>query len=70
MKILVTGTSGYLGQWIVKHLLDNNHSVIAIGRKHERIDERAEQIAADIFSTIDSYQIFGEPDTLLHLGMA
>ena len=67
MNILVTGASGYLGQGIVKHLLDNNHSVIAIGRKPERIDERAERIAADIFSTADPYKIFGEPDVLLHL---
>lgn len=67
MKILVTGASGYLGQGIVKHLLDNNHSVIAIGRKPERVDERAERIAADIFSTPDPYKTFGEPGVLLHL---
>ena len=62
MKILVTGASGYLGQGIVKHLLDNNHRVIAIGRKPERIDNRAERIAADIFSTAEPYKAFGEPD--------
>ena len=67
MKILVTGASGYLGQGIVKHLLDNNHSVIAIGRKPERIDNRAERIAEDIFTTADPYKMFGEPDVLLHL---
>ena len=67
MKILVTGASGYLGQGIVKHLLDNNHSVIAIGRKPERIDKRAEQVATDIFTTTDPYKSFGEPDVLLHL---
>lgn len=67
MKILVTGASGYLGQGIVRHILDNKHSVIAIGRKPERIDERAERIAADIFSTPDPYKTFGEPDVLLHL---
>ena len=67
MKILVTGASGYLGQGIVKHLLDNHHSVIAIGRKPERIDNRAERIVADIFATDDPYREFGEPDVLLHL---
>ena len=67
MKILVTGASGYLGQGIVRHLLDNKHSVIAIGRKPERIDERAERIAVDIFTTADPYEAFGEPDALLHL---
>ena len=67
MKILVTGANGYLGQGIVKHLLDNNHSIIAIGRKQERIDKRAERIAADIFSTAEPFREFGEPDVLLHL---
>ena len=67
MKILVTGASGYLGQGIVKHLLDNNHRVIAIARKPERIDNRAKRIAADIFSTAEPYKAFGEPDVLLHL---
>ena len=67
MKILVTGASGYLGQGIVKHLLDNNHSVIAIGRNPEQIDKRARRIAADIFFTDEPYREFGEPDVLLHL---
>ena len=67
MKTLVSGASGYLGQGIVKHLLDNNHSVIAIGRKQERIDSRAEGVEADIFTTDDPYREFGEPDVLFHL---
>ena len=29
MKILVTGANGYLGQGIVKELLDNGHNVVA-----------------------------------------
>lgn len=29
MKILVTGANGYLGQGVVKALLDNGHSVVA-----------------------------------------
>lgn len=67
MKILITGASGYLGQGIVRHLLDNDHRVIAIGRKPERIDSRAERIAEDIFTTSDPYKTFGKPDVLLHL---
>lgn len=67
MKTLVSGASGYWGQGIVKHLLDNNHSVIAIGRKQERIDSRAERVEADIFTTDDPYREFGEPDVLFHL---
>nr|MCR5639685.1 NAD-dependent epimerase/dehydratase family protein [Lachnospiraceae bacterium] len=29
MKILVTGANGYLGQGIVKHILDHGHEVVA-----------------------------------------
>ncbi len=67
MKILVTGASGYLGQGIVRHLLDNHHNVIAIGRKPERIDERAAKISADIFAEENPFEAFGKPDVLLHL---
>ena len=34
MKILVTGANGYLGQGILKGLLDNGHEVVA--RSEER----------------------------------
>ena len=67
MKILVTGASGYLGQGIVRHLLDNHHNVIAIGRKPERIDERAAKISADLFAEENPFEAFGKPDVLLHL---
>ena len=29
MKVLVTGANGYLGQGVVKALLENGHSVVA-----------------------------------------
>ena len=32
MKIFVTGANGFLGQHLIKLLLDNNYSVIATGR--------------------------------------
>ena len=45
MKILVTGANGYLGQGIVKHLLDCGHYVIAADFNVDRVDERAERMA-------------------------
>lgn len=67
MKIIVTGANGYLGQGIVKHLLDCGHTVVATGRKLDHVDEKAIKVTCDIFSVKDPYQYFGEPDVLLHL---
>ena len=67
MRVLVTGANGYLGQGIVKHLLDNGHDVIATGRKLDRVDGRAEKKECDLFSVKDPYRFFDCPDVLVHL---
>ncbi|WP_261806929.1 NAD-dependent epimerase/dehydratase family protein [Lapidilactobacillus luobeiensis] len=67
MKILVTGANGYLGQGIVKAILDNGHSVIATDFKTQFIDDRAEKIAGNLFEVEDPYTTFGKPDVLLDL---
>lgn len=67
MKILVTGANGYLGQGIVRHILDCGYQVIATDIMVDHVDERAEKIACDLFSVSDPYSFFGQPDTLLHL---
>ena len=67
MKILITGANGYLGQGVVKALLDNGHSVVAADFKTTYVDERAEKIDCDLFSVEDPYTYFGKPDVLLHL---
>ena len=68
MKILVTGANGYLGQGIVKHLLDCGHYVIAADFNVDHVDVRAERMACDLFSITDNpYEYFKEPDILLHL---
>jgi dTDP-6-deoxy-L-talose 4-dehydrogenase (NAD+) len=67
MKILVTGANGYLGQGIVKHLLDHNVDVIATDFKMDYVDERADKIECDLFTVEDPYNFFGKPDVLLHL---
>ena len=49
MKILVTGANGYLGQGIVKAILDSGNEVIATDFKSEHIDDRAEKKACNLF---------------------
>lgn len=67
MKILVTGANGYLGQGIVKRLLDNGHEVIAASRSMMYVDKRAVQVAGNIFDFDDPYNAYGHPDIMLHL---
>lgn len=67
MRILVTGANGYLGQGIVKHILDTGNEVVAADFSVEHIDERADRRACDLFSIDDPYKFFGKPDVLLHL---
>lgn len=44
MKILVTGANGYLGQGVVKALLDNGHSVVAADFKTNYVDRFDQEI--------------------------
>lgn len=67
MKILVTGASGYLGQGIVKHIIDCGNEVVATDYTVDYIDNRAQRIACDLFSIDDPYTFFGQPDVVLHL---
>ena len=67
MKILVTGANGYLGQGIVKHILDCGNEVVAADFKVDHIDDRADRRIVDLFSIEDPYNYFDHPDVLLHL---
>ena len=67
MKILVTGANGYLGQGVVRHLLDLGNEVIAADFNVDNVDDRAERIVCDLFSIEDPYSYFKEPEVLLHM---
>ena len=67
MKILVTGANGYLGQGIVKHILDAGFEVIAVDFSVDQVDPRADRIACNLFDAKDPYHEFHCPDVLLHL---
>ena len=67
MNILVTGANGYLGQGIVKAILDGGNGVVASDFKTDHIDDRTEKIACNLFEIENPYEYFGKPDVLLHL---
>lgn len=67
MKILVTGANGYLGQGIVKKLLNCGQNVIATDFDTCFVDERAKKINCDLFKVENPYHFFSNPDILLHL---
>ena len=67
LKILVTGANGYLGQGIVRSILNKGHCVVATDFNTQFVDERAERIVCNLFEVDNPYSFFGEPDVLLHL---
>lgn len=67
MLILVTGANGYLGQGIVKKLLDADHDVIATDFSVDYVDNRAQKENCDLFEIENPYCYFHKPDVLLHL---
>lgn len=67
MKILVTGANGYLGQGVVKSILDNGHEVIAADFNVQNVDERAKKVLCNIFEIETPFEFLGNPDALLHL---
>ena len=67
MKILVTGANGYLGQGIVKQLIDDGAEVIAVDFNLDFVDERAKKVSVDLFNIENPFEYFECPDVLLHL---
>ena len=67
MKVLVTGANGYLGQGVVKTILDMGHEVIAADFYTDNIDDRAKKYSCNLFEIDDPHTFFEKPDVLLHL---
>lgn len=67
MRILVTGANGYLGQGIVKSILDSGNEVIAVDLKTDLVDKRAKAIDSNLFEVKNPYEYFENPDIVLHL---
>lgn len=77
MNVLVTGGAGFIGRWVVKRLLDDNHRVVALDNlsngQIENIEEFTERdftfIEGDIKNESDLDKVFKEKyDIIYHLG--
>ena len=67
MKYLVTGANGYIGQGVVKTMLDLGAEVVATDFHTDEVDARAKRIDADLFTLDDPYGYFEKPDVVIHL---
>ncbi len=67
MRILITGANGYLGQGIVKSLLNLGYEVIASDINLDNINQYTTKISCNVFNIEDPYNYFNKPDILLHL---
>lgn len=73
MKILVTGSTGFVGRHVVASLVARGHHVTAVARNEEQAMrmpwyERVRFIAGDLHNpALEPASAFGVPDALIHL---
>ncbi len=67
MRIAVTGANGYLGQGVVKKLLDVGHEVVAVDYAMDYVDSRAQKKIADIFKQGNIFDFLEKPDCVIHM---
>src|SRR5690606_29005941 len=74
-KVLVTGASGFIGQYVIEQLLNSGCEVIATSAHKEKAAQaawfsRVRYIPfrlEEMDETEDYYAFFGKPDALVHL---
>lgn len=75
MKVLVTGATGFIGNYVVEELLKNNHQVIATSLHKEKAEEfswfkKVEYFNLDfsqLKNDINYFQFFKQPEKIIHL---
>ena len=73
MKILLTGATGFIGNYVVKELLKNDCKIIATGiEQHSKIDtswfNRVNYFQADLNENKGNwFSFFQKPDMIIHL---
>lgn len=73
MKVLVTGATGFVGQHVVRSLLERSHSVTAVARNSTRASsfdwyEKVRFVTCNVHDeALDPRSRFGEADAVIHL---
>ncbi|HWB25349.1 MAG TPA: NAD-dependent epimerase/dehydratase family protein [Chitinophagaceae bacterium] len=74
-KVLVTGATGFIGNYVVQQLLYNNHQVIATSSNEEKAKtfDWFGHVAfiplnlENFDNSVDYFQFFNSPDVIIHL---
>jgi nucleoside-diphosphate-sugar epimerase len=66
-KVLVTGTSGYIGRHVVSTLLNMGYDVFASDFQFAGVDERAKRISPVSYDDVNIYEKLSRPDISIHL---
>ena len=75
MKVLVTGATGFIGNYVVKELLKHNHLVIASSANASKAQQAEwyEDVSyrpfdlANFDDSLNYYDFFDQPDLMIHL---
>jgi dTDP-6-deoxy-L-talose 4-dehydrogenase (NAD+) len=73
MRVLVTGATGFIGNYVVQELLNQGHEVIATSKNGDKAVlfdwfPKVHYIPYDLNSNRENmFQIFSEPDVVIHL---
>ena len=73
MKVLITGSTGFIGRYVVKELICHKYTVIANSRLSEKEThfpwiDKVQYVQADLNEErLDWFSFFGKPDLLIHL---
>lgn len=67
MKILITGASSQVGDFLIPRLIQSNHSCYLVGRTPPRFKEDLVWIKADLKDEMDFFDQLGKLDVWIHI---